>query len=136
MYKKPLEDNYPHIYNPVTDSFASIDVHIADSILIEEKMDRNFIASLPDGFYKAIIIQIQTMCMLKTQAKGTQIKTRTELRPPFAYELCAVCPALIDGQGCLRESNKPWLVKSLDIIYISWPHGGNTSDPVAFVVNV
>ena len=71
--------------------------------------------------------------MLKTQAKGTQIQTMTELRPLFAYELCAVCPALIYGQGCLRESNKPWLVKGFYIIYISWPHGGNTSDPVAFI---
>ena len=38
----------------------------------------------------------------------------------FAYKLYAVCTAFIDGHGCLPESNKPGLVKSLDIFDISW----------------
>ena len=77
MYKKyphPLEDTQPHLYNPVTYHITSIDVHIADLIVLGEKMDREFIASLPDGFYKASSIRIQTMCMFKGQAKGTKSK--------------------------------------------------------------
>ena len=35
-----------------------------------------------------------------------------------------------DGQGCLRDSNKPGQVKSPDIIDISWPHCGRPSDLV------
>ena len=74
-YPRPLEDNQPHLYNPVTDQIVSIDLRIADSIAIGENMERKFIVSLPDCFYKAISILIQTMRMLKVQAKGTKSKT-------------------------------------------------------------
>ena len=59
---------------PFTDQIASLDVHIDDSIIIGENMESNFIVSLPDGFYKAISILIQTMCMLMGQAQSTQSK--------------------------------------------------------------
>ena len=42
-----------------------------------------------------------------------------ELGPLFAYELCAVAPALIDGHGCLRKANKSGLVKRLGVVEIS-----------------
>ena len=49
--------------------------------------------------------------------------------------MLAVCPALIDGHGCLREGieYKPGLVKSPDIIDISWSHGGSHYDLVASI---
>ena len=53
----------------------------------------------------------------------------------FACKLLSVCPAFIDGQGCLCESidYKPGLVKSLDILDTSWPHGGSHYDLVASI---
>ena len=122
-YPHPLEDNRPHLYNPATGQIASTDVNVADSIVIGEKFERDFIESLPDGFYKAINSPIKTMSMLKGQSKNTRSKQvidlgtiffrllligqerKIELGPLFAYELCAVPPALIDGQGCLRKGN-------------------------------
>ena len=152
---------YPHLYNPVTGQIASPEVNVADSIEIGEKMEREFVASLPDGFYNAISSSIKTMFALKGQAKGTKNRPvvdletivlrllmigqqrKIELGPLFAYELCAVPPALIDGQGCLRKGNKSSLVKRLGVVDISpkpadtliadvsqlfyhmiWPHGG------------
>ena len=49
-------------------SLGSLDVYIDDSIFIGEHVESNFIVSLADGFYKAISIVIQTMCMLMGQA--------------------------------------------------------------------
>ena len=37
-YSHPLEDNWPHLYNHVADKIASIDVNVADSIVIGEMM--------------------------------------------------------------------------------------------------
>ena len=169
-YPHPLEDNRPHLYNPVTGQIASPEVNVADSIEIGEKMEREFVASLPDGFYNAISSPIKTMFALKGQAKGTKNRPvvdletiflrllmigqqrKIELGPLFAYELCAVPPALIDGQGCLRKGNKSSLVKRLGVVDISpkpadtlivdvsqlfyhmiWPHGGIPSDLVASI---
>ena len=39
-----------------------------------------------------------------------------ELEPLFAYELCAVPPALIDEHGCLRKSSKSGLMKHLSVL--------------------
>ena len=169
-YPHPLEDNRPHLYNPVTGQIASADVNVADSILVGEKMEREFISSLPDGFYNAISSPIKTMCTLKGQTKGTKSKPvvdletiflrllmigqqrKIELGPLFAYELCAVPPALIDGQGCLRKGNKSGLVKRLGVVdiypksadtlivdvsqlfyHMVWPHGGSPSDLIASI---
>ena len=68
-YPHPLEDNRPHLYNPVTGQIASTDLSVADSIVLGEKVEREFIARLLDGFCKAISSPIQTMCMLKRQSK-------------------------------------------------------------------
>ena len=46
-------------------------------------MESNFIVSLPDGFYKAIRILIQTMCMLMGQAEGIQSKQVIDLKTIF-----------------------------------------------------
>ena len=64
-YPHPLEDNRPHLFNPVTGQIASTDINVADSIVIGEKMEREFIASLPGGFYKPISSPIKTMCVFK-----------------------------------------------------------------------
>ena len=53
---------------------ASTDINVADLIIIGEKLEREFIPSLPDGFYKLISSPIKTMCMLKGQTKGTKPK--------------------------------------------------------------
>ena len=63
------------------------------------------------------------MCMLKEQSKDTKSKPvidietmflryvlfgqqgKKELCPLLAYELCAVQPALIDGQRCFCKGN-------------------------------
>ena len=77
---------------------------------------------------------------------------KIELGPLFAYELCSVPPALIDGQGCLCKSSKSDLVKRLGVIdisaksadtiivdvsqlfyHISWPYGGSPSDLIASI---
>ena len=60
-------------------------------------MDRKFIASLPDVFYKAIIIQIQTMCMLKTQAKSTKSK------PGLNFVLCLPTSCVQFAQHLLMD---------------------------------
>ncbi|MCG7883058.1 MAG: hypothetical protein JAY96_15870 [Candidatus Thiodiazotropha endolucinida] len=169
-YPHPLEDNRPHLYNPVTGQIASADVNVADSIVIGERMERDFVSSLPDGFYNSISSPINTMCILKGQAKGSKSRPlieletiflrllmigqqrKIELGPLFAYELCAVPPALIDGQGCLRKGNKSGLVKRLGVVdiypksadtlivdvsqlfyHMVWPHGGNPSDLIASI---
>ena len=41
--------------------------------IICDNVESNFLVS-PDVFYEAISILIQTMCMLKGQAEGTQSK--------------------------------------------------------------
>ena len=75
-----------------------------------------------------------------------------ELRPLFAYKLCAVPPSLIDGHGCICKANKSVLVKRLGVLEISptapdivivdvsqlfyhivWPYGGNPSDLIASI---
>ena len=66
-----------------TDQIASLDVHIDDSNIIGENVERNFIVSLPDGFYKAISILIQTMCILMGQAQGTQSNQVIDLKTIF-----------------------------------------------------
>ena len=40
----PLEDVRPHLYNPVTCQIAPAEVNVADSIVIGEKMEREYIA--------------------------------------------------------------------------------------------
>ena len=66
--------------------------------------------------------------------------------------MCAVPPALIDGQGCLRKGTKSSLVKRVGVVdispksadtiivnvsqlfyHITWPHGGSPSDLVASI---
>ena len=49
-YSHPLEDNRPHLYNPVSGQVAVADINVADSIVIGDKMEREYIASLPNGF--------------------------------------------------------------------------------------
>ena len=51
--------------------------------MIGENVEGNFIVSLPDGFYIAISIPIQTMCMLMGQAIGTQSKQEIDLKTIF-----------------------------------------------------
>ena len=83
------------------------------------------------------------MFVLKGQAKGAKSRTvidletiflrllmigqqqKIKLGPLFAYELCAVPPALIDEQECLRKGNKSGLVKRLGVVDI-YPKSADT----------
>ena len=49
------------------------------------------------------------------------------------YAATLSIPALIDGQGCLRESKISDLAKLLGIVEISWPHSGSLSNLVAYI---
>ena len=133
-YPHPLEDVRPHLYNPINGQIAPVDVNVADSITIGEKMQREYIASLPKGFYNPISSPIKTMSVLKKQTKGKNVRPvmdlesiflrllmigqqrEIQLEHLFAYELCAVPSSLIDEHGCLRKGNKSDLVKRLGIL--------------------
>ncbi|KAH3748406.1 hypothetical protein DPMN_182851 [Dreissena polymorpha] len=77
-------------------------------------------------------------------------KRQVDLEQLFAYELCAVPCALIDGFGCLRKSSKSALVKRLRVVDIApraantvivdvsqlfyhmvWPNGGSPADLIS-----
>jgi hypothetical protein len=45
-YPHPLEDHRPHLYNPVTGQISTAVVHVGDSIIIGEKVESIYIASL------------------------------------------------------------------------------------------
>ena len=130
-YPHPLENDRPHLCNPVTGQIAPNEVNVADSIQIGDQMECKYIASLPHGFYNAISSPIKTMHILKKLDRGDKGRTvldleniflrllligqrrQVELEPLFAYELCAVPSSLIDGHGCLRKGSKCGLVKRL-----------------------
>ena len=135
-YPHPLEDHRPHLYNPVTGQIAPTEENVADSIVHAEKMEREYIACLPGGFYNPISSPIKTMSVLKKQVKGNKARPiiylehvflrllligqqrQMELGPLFAYELCAVPSSLIDENGCLRKANKSGLVKRYGVLEI------------------
>ena len=66
-YPHPLEDSRPHL---VTGLIAPDGVNVANSMVIGEKMQSKYIASLPDGFYNPISSPIKTMYALKKKTKG------------------------------------------------------------------
>ena len=73
-YSHPLEDNRPHLYNSVSGQVAVADINVADSIVIGDKMEREYIASLPNGFFNPISSPIKTIIRIfseYTQAKAT-----------------------------------------------------------------
>ena len=118
-YPDPLEDDCPNLYNPKTGQIAQANVNVADSIFIGEKMEREYIASLPDGFYNPISSPITTMSVSKKQVKDKQFRLvidlesiflrllmisqqrQMEIEPLLAVELCAVPPSLIDEHRVL-----------------------------------
>ena len=103
---------------------APADVNVADSIGIGAKMKREYIVSLPDGFYNPISSPIKTMSVLKKKVKGNKVRPvidleniflwllmigqrrQMELEPLFSYKLCSVPSSLIDEHGCLRKASK------------------------------
>ncbi len=135
-YTHLLEDHWPHLYNPVTGQIAPADVNVADSIVIGDKMEKEYVVSLPNGFYDPISSPIKMMSILKKQIKDKKIKPvidlqsiflwllligqwwLMELGPLFAYELCAVPSSLIDGYGYLRKDNKSGLMKRLGVLKV------------------
>ena len=102
-YPHPLEDKRPHLYNPVTRQIAPNDVNVAESAMIGDKLENNYINKLPGGFYDPISSPIKTMCVLKNQVKCKKAtpaidlesiflrlliidqKQQVELEPLFAY---------------------------------------------------
>ena len=133
-YPHPLEDARPYLYNPVSGQIASADVNVADSQILGDQLERNYISSLPGVFYNVISSPIRTMGSSKKQTKGTKNnpvidfetiflrllligqQRQLDLGPLFSYELCAVPPALIDEYSCLRKGNKSGLVKRLGVL--------------------
>ena len=82
-YSHPLEDNRPHLYNPVSGQVAVADINVADSIVIGDKMEREYIASLPNGFFNPISSPIKTMSILKKRTKGKQVIPVIDLESIF-----------------------------------------------------
>ena len=111
----------------LTGQIAQINVNVADSILIGEKMEREYIASLPNGFFNPISGPITTMSVSKKQVKDKQFRLvidlesiflrllmisqqrQMEIEPLFACELCAVPPTLIDEHRRLRKATSQTL---------------------------
>ena len=135
-YPHPLEDNRPHLYNPVSGQIAPSNVNVADSFNIGAKMECAYIATLPDGFHSPISSPIKTMTILKKQASnkvrpvidlenmflrllmiGQQ--RQIDLGHLFTYELCSVPSSLLDEHSCLRKANKSGLVKRLGVLEVS-----------------
>ena len=131
-YPHPLEDERPHLYNPVTGQIAPASVNVTYSISIGGEMEKRYVDSLPHGFYNTISSPIKTMSLLKKQIKGKSKtivdlenvflrllvigqRRQMELEPIFAYELCSVPSSLIDVHDCPRKGNKSGLVKRLGV---------------------
>ena len=122
-YPYPLEDDVPIL----TGQIAQTNVNVADSILIGEKTEREYIASLPNGFFNPSSGPITTMSVSKQQVKDKQFRLvidlesiflrllmigqqrQMEIEPLFACELCAVPPSLIDEHRCLRKATSQTL---------------------------
>ena len=79
----PLEDVCPCRYNPITKQIAPAEVNVVDSIEIVEEMEREYIASLPNGFYNLINTPIKTMSLLKKQIMGKSVRPVTDLKSIF-----------------------------------------------------
>ena len=123
-YPHPLEDDCP---NFLTGQIAQTNVNVADSILIGEKMEREYITSLPNGFFNPISSPITRMSVSKKQVKDKQFRLvidlesifhrllmisqqrQMEIEPLFACELFAVPPSLIDEHWCLRKATSQTL---------------------------
>ena len=73
-YPHPLGDNRPYLYNPVSGQIASIEVNVTDSIAIRMKMESDYIASLPEGFYNTVSSPIKTMCVVKGKVRENKSK--------------------------------------------------------------
>ena len=132
-YPHPLEDHRPYLYNPVTGQIANDSVNVADSLVIGNKLESKYIASLPKGFTDPISTPIKTMDVRK-HVKSSVVtpviglkniflrlllvgqRRQMELGPHLhAYELCTVPPSIIDEHCCLRKSSKAGLVKRLGV---------------------
>jgi len=77
-YPHPLEDSKIHLYNPVTGQIAPADVNVMDSFFIGEKIERAYIATLPEGFHSPVSSPIKTMSIIKKQGN--------KVRPVFDLE--------------------------------------------------
>ena len=62
-------------------------MNVTDSIVIGEKMEREYIASLPNGFYNSISSPIKTMSLLKKQTKGKGVRPVIDLKRIFLHLL-------------------------------------------------
>ena len=111
----------------LTGQIAQTNVNVADSILIGEKMEREYIASLPNGFFNPFSSPITTMSVSKKQVKDKQFRLvidlesiflwllmigqqrQMEIKPLFACELYAVPPSHTDEHRCLRRATSQTL---------------------------
>jgi len=78
----PLEDVRPHLCNPVSCQIVPAEVSVVNSIEIGEKIEREYIASLPNEFYNFISSPIDNVCSQK-QIKGNGVRPVTDLESIF-----------------------------------------------------
>ena len=69
----------------LTGQIAQTNVNVADLILIGEKMEREYIASLPNGFFNPISSRITTMSVSKKQVKDKQFRLVIDLESIFLH---------------------------------------------------
>ena len=106
---------------------------MSNSLEIGDRLESQFLANLPNGFYDPISSPVKTMKVIKRPQNERRVdiidlqsiflrllligqRRLMTLEPLFAYELCSAPPSLIDQYGCLRKSNKAKLVKSLAVV--------------------
>ena len=84
-YSHPLEDDSPHLYNPVTGQIVSAKVNVSDSLVIGEKMERQFIASLPEGFTILLAAQLCPCVYLRKISRIKNLVAQSLIWRAFFY---------------------------------------------------
>ena len=124
----PLTDPSPDLINIVNRKDADDTINVSDALIIGDKMNQEFMKSLPDGFHSSITGKVKTMETMKRGIKvGEKMVYDMEslfsrllmvgqsrnisLTSVFEYELCGVPSSIIDEFGLLRKGNKANLVK-------------------------
>ena len=70
-YPHPLEDKRSDLYNTVTGQIASVEVNVANSVMIGEKNESNYIASLLDVFSMLSVVQSK-QCIWSRESRKQQ----------------------------------------------------------------
>ena len=81
-YSHPLEDDSPHLYNPVTGQIASAKVNVSDSLVIGEKKDRQFIVK---GFTILLAAQLCQCVYLRKISRIKNLVAQSLIWRAFFY---------------------------------------------------